>query len=433
MDPGTIKAFLAIGAIIFIGFFGNLIFARYRIPDVLLLIVLGMVLGPYALGGMLHFLTHKTLDSVLQFRDFLLSAALVLILFDGGLCLDVRSVIQSMRLSTFITILTLISEIFLVAILLNILLDMNFLLALVVGSIVGGTSEAVVIPIANRMRINQKTKAMLIMESVVTDVLVIVIAITLMSVIVAGDFSILAILRQLAVKFVIGGVVGFVAGIAWLFVLQRLQNQPLSYMITVGALFLVAGAVEQSPISSSSAVAALMFGLAIGNRRFVKKWLTSVTLRLSSDEHIQEFHSEISFFVRTFFYVYLGLIFEFDTFQPIHLAIGLLIIVAIVVVRRITSLIAWKIGDLDRGDADALFAMMPRGLAAAVLATMPATLLAGTSIWLPKYNQMIVNIVLIVILGTTILASVLSYLTEKRVDRRNRQRLRTRIPRESSY
>ena len=433
MDPGTIKAFLAIGAIIFIGFFGNLIFARYRIPDVLLLIVLGMVLGPYALGGMLHFLTHKTLDSILQFRDFLLSAALVLILFDGGLCLDVRSVIQSMRLSTFITILTLISEIFLVAILLNILFDVNFLLALVVGSIVGGTSEAVVIPIANRMRINQKTKAMLIMESVVTDVLVIVIAITLMSVIVAGDFSILAILRQLAVKFVIGGVVGFVAGIAWLFVLQRLQNQPLSYMITVGALFLVAGAVEQSPISSSSAVAALMFGLAIGNRRFVKKWLTSVTLRLSSDEHIQEFHSEISFFVRTFFYVYLGLIFEFDTFQPIHLAIGLLIIVAIVVVRRITSLIAWKIGDLERGDADALFAMMPRGLAAAVLATMPATLLAGTSIWLPKYNQMIVNIVLIVILGTTILASVLSYLTEKRVDRRNRQRLRTRIPRESSY
>ena len=433
MDPGTIKAFLAIGAIIFIGFFGNLIFARYRIPDVLLLIVLGMVLGPYALGGMLHFLTHKTLDSVLQFRDFLLSAALVLILFDGGLCLDVRSVIQSMRLSTFITILTLVSEILLVAILLNILLDVNFLLALVVGSIVGGTSEAVVIPIANRMRIGQKTKAMLIMESVVTDVLVIVIAITLMSVIVAGDLSILAILRQLAVKFVIGGGVGFVAGIAWLFVLQRLQNQPLSYMITVGALFLVAGAVEQSPISSSSAVAALMFGLAIGNRRFVKRWLTSVTLRLSSDEHIQEFHSEISFFVRTFFYVYLGLIFEFDTFQPIHLAIGLLIIVAIVVVRRITSLIAWKIGDLERGDADALFAMMPRGLAAAVLATMPATLLAGTSVWLPKYNQMIVNIVLIVILGTTILASVLSYATEKRKDRRNRQRLRARMAEESSY
>ena len=433
MDPGTIKAFLAIGAVIFIGFFGNLIFTRFRIPDVLLLVALGMILGPYALGGMLNFLTHQTLSNILQYRDFLLSAALVLILFDGGLCLDVRSVVQSMRLSTFITVLTLVSEIFLVAVLLNIFLDVDFLLALVVGSIVGGTSEAVVIPIVNKMRIGQQTKSMLIMESVVTDVLVIVIAISLMSVIVVGDLSVLGILRELAVKFVIGGVVGFVAGIAWLFVLQKLQNQPLSYMITVGALFVVAGAVELSPISSSSAVAALMFGLAIGNRRYVKRWLTSVTLRLSSDEHIHEFHSEISFFVRTFFYVYLGLIFEFDTFEPIHLAVGLGIIAAIVIVRRMTSLIAWKIGDLEREDADALFAMMPRGLAAAVLATMPATILAGTSIWLPKYDHMIVNIVLIVILGTTILASVLSYLTEKRIDWRNRERLRARMAEGNSF
>jgi len=105
-----------------------------------------------------------------------------------------------------------------------------------------------------------------------------------------------------------------------------------------------------------------------------------------------------------------------------------------VIVRRMTSLIAWKIGDLEREDADALFAMMPRGLAAAVLATMPGTLLAvKTDIWLPKYDQMIVNIVLIVILGTTILASVLSYLTEKRIDRRNRERLRARMAEANSH
>jgi len=432
MDPGTIKGFLALGAIIFIGFFGNLIFTRFRVPDVLILIALGIILGPYALGGILHFLTHQTLDNILQFRDFFLSAALILILFDGGMCLDLRSVVQSMKLSTFITVLTLVSEIFLVAVLLNIFLNVDLLLALVVGSIVGGTSEAVVIPIVNRMRIGQQTKARLIMESIVTDVLAIVIAISLMAVIVAGHLSVLGILRELAVEFVVGGVVGLVAGIAWLFVLQKLQNQPLSYMITVGALFVVAGAVELSPISSSSAVAALMFGLAIGNRRFVKRWLTSVTLKLCSDEHIHEFHSEISFFVRTFFYVYLGLIFEFDTFQPIHLAVGLGIIAAIVIVRRMTSLIAWKIGDLEREEADAFFAMMPRGLAAAVLATMPATLLAGTNIWLPEYNQMIINIVLIVIVGTTILASVLSYQTERKIDRRNRERLKARMARERS-
>jgi len=431
MEAETITAFLAIGSVIFIGFFGNLIFTRYRIPDVLILVALGMIIGPDVLGTMFHLVTYDTLSGIEQSRDLLLSAALVLILFDGGLNLDVRAVMQSMRLATLTTILTLVLEIFLVAAALHFIMDVDFLLALVVGSIIGGTGEAVVIPIVNKMRIGQKTKAMLIMESVVTDVIVIVVAITLMSLIAVGDFSLTAIARELAVKFLIGGLVGFAAGIAWLFVLQRLQNQPLSYMITVGALFLVAGFVEMSPIGSSSAVAALAFGLAIGNRKFVKRWLTSVTLRLSSDEHIHDFHSEISFFVRTFFYVYLGLLFRFDTFEPIHLAIGIGIIAIIVVVRRATSLMAYKIGDLEKSDANALFAMMPRGLAAAVLATMPATLLAGTSVWSPKYDQLFLNVILIVILGTTMLATVLSFWTEKTIDKKNRQKLRTKLIQDS--
>jgi cell volume regulation protein A len=430
MDPESVKAFLAIGAIIFIGFFGNLMFTRFRVPDVLLLVALGMLIGPDILGGAFNLVTKGTLAGINQYRDFLLMAALVLILFDAGLNLDIRSVMQSMKLATFTTVLTLLLEIVLVALALHFIMNVDILLALVVGSIVGGTGEAVVIPIVNKMRIRQETKAMLIMESVISDVLVIVIAITLMSVIALGDFSALDVGRELVVKFVVGGVIGLVAGIAWLFVLQRLQNQPLSYMITMAALFLVAGFVEMDPINSSSAVAALMFGLAIGNRRFVKRWLTSVSLRLSTDEHIHEFHSEITFFVRTFFYVYLGLLFRFSTFETIHLVLGIGIIVIIVIVRRITSLVASRLGDLDKADADALFSMMPRGLAAAVLATMPATLLAGTDVWKDKYEQLILNIVLIVILGTTILATILSFVTEKKIDMRNKKALRRQLAEE---
>lgn len=427
MDPETVKAFLAIAAIIFIGFFGNLIFARFRVPDVLLLIALGMIIGPDILGGAFNLVTSGTLAGINKYRDLLLTSALVLILFDGGLHLNMKSVLKSMKLATFTTVLTLLLEIALVALALHFFMNVDILLALVVGSIIGGTGEAVVIPIVNKMRIREETKAMLIMESVISDVLVIVIAITLMSVIALGDFNAIDVTRELAVKFVIGGVIGFLAGIAWLFVLQRLQNQPLSYMITVAALFLVAGFVEMDPINSSSAVAALMFGLAVGNRRFVKRWLTSVTLRISTDEHIQEFHSEISFFVRTFFYVYLGLLFRFSTFETIHLVLGIGIIVIIVIVRRATSLLAARLGDLDKGDSDAMFSMMPRGLAAAVLATMPAVLLAGTSVWKDTYEQLILNIVLIVILGTTILATILSFVTERRIDLRNKKDLRRRL------
>ncbi len=431
MEPGSITAFIAIAAAIFIGFFGNAIFNRYRIPDVLILVALGVVIGPGVLGERFNLVTGATLTGLEPYRDFLLSSALVLILFDGGLSLDLRSVIRTMRLATFITILTLLSEIVVVALMLHFLLGVDFLLSVVFGAIVGGTSEAVVIPIANKMRIKKETKAMLVMESVLTDVLVIVIAVTLMSLMVVGDFSGMTVVRELAVKFLVGGLVGFVAGIGWLFVLQRLQNQPLSYMITVAALFLVAGAVELPPINSSAAMAALTFGLSIGNKGYVRRWLTSIKLTLSSDEHIHAFHTEITFFVRTFFYVYLGLLVSFTTFTLQHLLVGLGIIAIIVVVRRGTSMVAWKIGDLDKADADALFSMMPRGLAAAVLATMPATVLGGTPPafggWEPSYGDLILNVALVVIVGTTALGTVLSFWTERKISRRNLMELRQRL------
>ncbi len=426
MDHQTIMAILAIGSIVFIGFFGNLIFHRFRVPDVLILILLGMLIGPDILGGSLGLVTNDTLRGLNQYQDFLLSVALIIILFDGGLSLDVRTVIKTMKLSTFITLLTLLSEITIVAFSLYIFLHVDLLLAFVFGAVVGGTSEAFVIPIANRLRVKPQTKSMMIMESVVTDVIVIVIALTLMEVIVIGDFSALVVGRDLAVKFLVGAAVGFLAGVAWLFVLQRLENQPLSYMVTMGALFLVAGLVEMSPINSSAAVAALAFGLAVGNRKFIRRKLSSISLTLSSDEHIHSLHTEVAFFVRTFFFVYLGLMFRFSTFTTTHLIIGIAIIGIIVAVRRGTSLLAYRLGDMDRSDADALFSMLPRGLASAVLATMPAALLVGTNVWQGRYETLILNVALIVILGTTILATILSFATERSIDARTARVARLR-------
>lgn len=427
METGTITAFLAIGAVIFIGFFGNAIFNRFRVPDVLILIFLGMAIGPDILGERFGLVSSETLSDIDEFRDLLLSAALVIILFDGGLTLDIRSVIESMRLSAFMSILTFALTMVSVAAALHFIMEMDLILAFLLGSIIGGTSGAIVIPIASKLRVKPQTKAIMIMESAVTDVLVVVAALSLISVVQLGDLRLTTIAEDLASKFLIGGIVGFLAGIAWLFVLQRLHRQPLSYMITIAALFLVAGAVEI--LGSSGAVAALAFGMSLGNREFVRRWLTSVTLKIGTDGHIQQFHLEITFFVRTFFFVYIGLIFRFDTFTEVHLVAGLLLISVIVLVRWCTAMMTWEIGDLEMEDAVALFGIMPRGLAAAVLATLPAVSLAGVAVWDANSDlpALFLNTTLIVILGTTILATVFSFADEKYIDRKKIRKARIRF------
>jgi cell volume regulation protein A len=427
MEPETVVAFIAIGSIIFIGFFGNMFFNRYKIPDVLILIILGMAIGPDVLGNRFGLVTDQTVADIDTFKDLFLSAALVIILFDGGLSLDVRTVLESMRLTALMSVLTFVVEMVAVAALLHLVMDIDFIVSLILGAIVGGTTGAVVIPLANKMRIKPQTKSMLIMESVITDVLVIVTAITLISVAEIGEVSLLGICGELLVKFVVGGVVGLVAGILWLYVLERLHNQPLSYMITVAALFLVAGLVEMPPVSSSGAVTALLFGLVIGNRKFMKNRLSSLSLTTLTEDHIHHFHTEITFFVRTFFFVYLGLSFSFGTFTWMHLVAGLLVISVIVLVRRLTSMMVWRVGDLETEEANAVFSMMPKGLSAAVLATLPAVALAGTSVWQEDYGPLFLNVTLLVILGTTALATVFSFATEKGIDRRDKMSLRRRL------
>jgi len=428
MDTETITAFLAIGSIIFLGFFGNLIFTRFRIPDVLILVALGIIIGPDILGERFHLVTYDALAAIDNFKGLFLSAALVVILFDAGLSLDIRSVFESMRLTVFMSLAAFLGSFICVGVVLHLVMGMDILLGLTLGAIVGGTSGAIVIPIVSKMRIRPQTKAMLISESIVTDVLVIVVALTMLTVILTGELELLAVSKDLASKFLVGGIVGALVGVGWLFVLQRMQNQPLSYMITIAALFIVAGAVELPPISSSGAVAALTFGLAIGNKQFVKRRLPSLALSTTSNPQIQQFHSEITFFVRTFFFVYLGLFFRIGTFTEVHLIAGLLVISMVVLVRWITSMTAWRLGDLSIEDAETVFASMPRGLAAAVLATLPAVMLSeGVSTWSDDLGLLFLNTTLIVIVGTTLLTTILSFATEKGIDRRQRRDLRKRL------
>ncbi|UCE91958.1 MAG: cation:proton antiporter [Methanobacteriota archaeon] len=427
MDQSTITAFLAIGSIIFIGFFGNSIFNRFRVPDVLILVALGMIIGPELLGTRFNLVTNETLADINQFKDLFLSAALVIILFDGGLSLDIRSVVESMRFSVFLAVINFLLVSIAVGASLFLIMNIDFLVALTLGSIVGGTTGAVVIPIARKMRIRERTKSMLIMESVLTDVLVIVATLSLISVIKLDEFSILAVMKELAVKFLVGGGVGFAAGVGWLFVLEKLKNQPLSYMITVAALFIIAGLVELTPVNSSGAVAALAFGLALGNRRFVKKRLTTLSLSALSDEHIHYFHTEITFFVRTFFFVYLGLSFTFSTFTAEHLVLGMFVISLAAMARWLSANAASRMGELDHQEEMAVFALMPRGLAAAVLATLPAVQLAGVDVWSDELGVLFLNTTLIVILGTTVLATVFSFITERKIDKKKRRDLRNKL------
>ena len=78
--------FALMGGVILLGFLANLLFRVTKIPSVLLLIAIGVVLGPVT--GWIRS------EALLAIAPFFGAAALLVILFEGGLELEIAHVLR---------------------------------------------------------------------------------------------------------------------------------------------------------------------------------------------------------------------------------------------------------------------------------------------------------------------------------------------------
>jgi len=133
----------------------------------------------------------------------------------------------------------------------------------------------------------------------------------------------------------------------------------------------------------------------------------SVTAADSSNNTIRLFHGELAFFVRTFFFVYIGLIFTVGRLGLSGFVLTLLIFGAIVFARFLaTQFLVWVYRD-RKPERMILWLMTARGLAAAVLAPLPmAEGIPGT--------EAFVNISLLILLFTNLLTTAGVVWTERR-------------------
>jgi len=410
----AVGALAALAIIIVTGFLGQLIFRKINIPDIILLIALGMLISPQALG----LIDDSMMTNLMNMQGILMALALVFILFDGGLGLRFKSVIENMGIAAFQTLAGFLLSIFAVAIVGIFVLGMTSSEAFLLGGIVGGTSGAVVLSILPHIRMKEQTKTLLSLESALTDVVVIVFVVVLVQMLTKQTNSMVDVGWVVASAFAISSLVGFVAGILWLEVLKMFEDIPFSYMLTLAVLFLVFAVCESSPLEGSGAIAALFFGIVMGNKKHFEKVFGIIKLDFALDQHIKYLNSEITFFLRSFFFVYLGLVFSLSMATSWFFIACAIICIAIVVARFVSTKLTVYIADMDKSDEKGIFAMLPRGLAAAVLATYPIHQgvifadKAGNN-FMVNAGDFIQNSVLIIILVTTIISTLLTFISER--------------------
>jgi len=387
--------FLLIGVIIFVGFFSMLFFERTKIPDVLILMFVGLALGSV--------LSERQVSLFSEMAPYVGALALMMILFDGGLNLNLVKVMKELGEASFFTLTVFIFTCFFVMNLMHYAFGWGFFQGLLLGATVGGTSSAIVISTVSRISVSEASKIILDLESAINDALCIVVSLAIIEMMLFNQINVRDSLGSLTGTFSVAIVIALVSSVLWIGVLKRFHGKPFGYLLTIAVIFIMYSIVEF--LRGNGAISVFVFGLILGNVRYLWELLRLDGV-VSLDATIKSFQKEAAFFVRTFFFVYIGIIFNMSAFNINVLNISLAVLAVILLARfMLVKLISLKNKSLKCDEA-ILATMLPRGLVAAVLASVPLS--RGVSI---SYFS---EIVFLIIILTNITATIGAFAYERR-------------------
>src|SRR3989338_5511691 len=189
------------------------------------------------------------------------------------------------------------------------------------------------------------------MESVLSDAISVILSLILVAAVVSGESSIKALPYEIAFAVLLSIALGAVLAALWRAFLSKIEheNQHLLVIGLAAALYAAAGA-----LGADSVISVFVFAFFLGN------------LSHPSIEEMRRFQSEISFFLRTFFFVYLGMLL-FHSPKPVEIGLFAL---ALALLLALARLAAGKLAGVMEPSARAsrlLESVSARGLTVAAL------------------------------------------------------------------
>lgn len=390
------EALIFLGILIFIAHLFSFIFSKQKIPDVLLLMIIGIIIGPI--------LGVVSPNFMGQIGSIFTTIVLIVILFDAGTDISINDLKKAWKSTITLSLSSAILSIVLVT-LICFFIGLSLINSLIVGAILSGTSSAVVIPITQQLKLGKDTKTTLVLESAITDIICLVLALAFMeSEFVGNGVNIGSIIGIVFSSFVMATIIGSIGGIIWSSILHKIRTFKNSMFLTPAYVFIIYGISES--LGFSGAISALAVGITIANMnsfnlKFLTRFLKGKDLNQTENE--RAFISEIVFVLKTFFFVYIGISIPFNNKLALVSGLG---ITLVLLIMRIFVAKFFSPKSSNGFDKSIIALMIPKGLAAAVLASIPEQM------GLPQ-SDMIKYIVYATVLFSILICSIMIFVVEK--------------------
>lgn len=361
----TELSIVAVGALVFLSHVFVSVFEKTRIPDVLLLTLIGFLIGP--IFGLVSPADFGVVGK------FLTKITLIILLFEGGLELELSTLKKNALGSLALTVLAYVVSMAAIWGVLRLFSGMDSRMIVFYSALLAGPAPAVVMPLLKKLSATENMKTILSLESTIGESLCILVSLAILDGIVQNTQLIsISFGLHLALSFLGAIVLGSAAGFFWSVYLGRLRKLQNSLFLTLAFVFVLYGLAELLQVSGP--IAALSFGFAMGNiRTLVLKYLPEkpdIDLKAHTTSEIR-FFGEITFLLKIFFFVFLGISIELEKWHMALLAF--ILTIALLGARVISVFFVQKLISSNEKDRFISGCMFPRGLAAAILAAAPAT------------------------------------------------------------
>ena len=339
-----------VGTLLVVAYIANRLSRLTRVPDLVVLLLIGVTLGP-----ILHWVRPATFQGTI---DILGTLALILILFAGGAELRLQQAARYAPAALLLMIVSYGLSLGLIAVMGRALLHLQWSDCVLLGAALGCTSGTIVIPALEQISTPESVKITLTLESTMGEV----IAVLLIGSLLNADVShslLFGVAADFSRHIVIALLLGVVAGAIWSRLWPRIAGYPNANIANLGVVFGVYALTRY--FGGSGLLAVLIFGITLAN-------LPRTPHMARQGARLLAFHAELSFLVRSFFFVLLGFVAEFVSRKYLLPIAGIL--AALLLARFLAMQTSrWAVRDVNtRRETELLFWMLPRGLVTAVLA-----------------------------------------------------------------
>ena len=322
------------GLILGAGLVAQFVATFLRVPEMIVLVAVGALIGPSVLG-----IVDNPLSGV--GAQLIFTVGVAMILFHGGVGISLRLISRTAIGLGLLVLPGVVITAAIVAAVIAPIFGVGLLVAFMIGAVLASTDPAIIIPLFERLGLRPKVSQTLIAESAFNDVTGTVLVLTLVEVVEAGHITVIGPVFEFFKELALGGVIGIGAGLLLAYGVASTARAGIWDESPGVAILAVVALVyfSSETLGGSAYLAAFVMGLIVGNMDEFR-----LSQHEESERMLEDFVGQVAEIAVLLVFVTLGINLPFDALSKYFLG-GLLVMAVFIFVARPVTVFACLLPD----------------------------------------------------------------------------------------